>query len=220
MVSGERIGNELRLMLGQSNAPYAFQWLLRARLWYILAGDRTPETASEESELETLRVLTRLGRARFPLSLAAILKSMRLGQSSLASLSARWKLTNREVDEIAWLLTHVDELAGAQDLPWHEVQQLLIHAYAPEAIELAAAIASAESSSRHLDFCRQRLAWPKEKLDPAPLIDGNDLKSLEIPAGPIFGQILNEVRSQQLDGLVETREQALLLAARIAATRT
>ena len=51
-----------------------------------------------------------------------------------------------------------------------------------------------------LAFCRDRLAWPADRLNPPPLIDGNDLQALGHTPGPAFRTILDRVRDAQLEG--------------------
>lgn len=47
-------------------------------------------------------------------------------------------------------------------------------------------------------------------------IDGNDLKAMGIPRGPVYSEILASLRSARLDGLTRDREQDLSLAIHIA----
>jgi tRNA nucleotidyltransferase (CCA-adding enzyme) len=39
-----------------------------------------------------------------------------------------------------------------------------------------------------------------------PILDGEDLKKMGIPAGPKIGDILNELQKAKLDGEVRTRK--------------
>jgi tRNA nucleotidyltransferase/poly(A) polymerase len=59
-------------------------------------------------------------------------------------------------------------------------------------------------------FVKDRLsAFAREKIKPAPLIRGSDLKELGFREGPIFGKILHEVYDLQLDEKIVTHEDAL-----------
>ena len=60
-----------------------------------------------------------------------------------------------------------------------------------------------------IGFCRERMNWPTEKLNPRPLLDGNDLKKLGVRDGRLFGRILQAIRDEQLDDKIKTREQAI-----------
>lgn len=71
------------------------------------------------------------------------------------------------------------------------------------------------SSNRNLDSHRHvsglLAAMPPETLRPPRLISGDDLIAAGMKPGPEFARLLREVEDAQLDGRVETREQALRL---------
>ena len=60
-----------------------------------------------------------------------------------------------------------------------------------------------------IQFCRDRLTWETEKLNPPPLLDGSTLIKMGIAPGPKFSLILADVRTAQLDGEISTPEQAV-----------
>ncbi len=47
-------------------------------------------------------------------------------------------------------------------------------------------------------------------------IDGNDLRALGVPRGPLYSHILSTLRSAKLDGLTRDREQEMALAMKLA----
>jgi poly(A) polymerase len=47
------------------------------------------------------------------------------------------------------------------------------------------------------------------------LLTGDDLLAHGLTAGPVFGQLLAQIRNAQLDGQIETKEQALDLVDRL-----
>jgi len=53
--------------------------------------------------------------------------------------------------------------------------------------------------------------WSAAELEPPTVIDGNDLRALGIPQGPLYKRLLDAVREAQLDGAVTTKEQAIEL---------
>jgi hypothetical protein len=53
-------------------------------------------------------------------------------------------------------------------------------------------------------------------LDPPPLLSGDDLKQLGIAPGPLYRNILTQVRDAQLLGDAITKDAALQLAQRLA----
>ena len=53
---------------------------------------------------------------------------------------------------------------------------------------------------------------PPEEIKPQPIISGNDLLAMGFVQGKILGETLREIYENQLDGIIETREQALEFA--------
>ena len=51
--------------------------------------------------------------------------------------------------------------------------------------------------------------WSSADIAPPPLMSGDDLIDLGLSPGPLFREILNRVEDEQLEGRVQTREQAL-----------
>jgi hypothetical protein len=88
---------------------------------------------------------------------------------------------------------------------------LLAHSHAQLLLDVSAALARGKNESPvDADFCRRYLsATAPEVLAPATLIDGRDVMSLGIPAGPVVREILSIVRNEQLDELIIDRQQAL-----------
>ena len=108
---------------------------------------------------------------------------------------------------------HWQTLAAAHQKSWSEIQPLLVNANAPAALDVATSILGSKSESDDdlmagIEFCRERLGWPRESLDPPPLLDGKDLIRLGILPGPEFKSLLQSVRDSQLDGKIETVDQA------------
>ena len=58
----------------------------------------------------------------------------------------------------------------------------------------------------------EQLAWPRERLDPPPLVTGDDLRAAGLRPGPAFKQILQTIRDAQLNGEIHTKEEAIALA--------
>ena len=68
-------------------------------------------------------------------------------------------------------------------------------------------------SHRMLDnyefLLRKREEFANEPIIPPPLVRGDDLIALGLKPGPKFGEILEAVETQQLEGNLRTREEAL-----------
>jgi poly(A) polymerase len=62
------------------------------------------------------------------------------------------------------------------------------------------------------DFCQQKLKeMPPEVLKPEPLIKGNDLIAIGFEPGPLFKRILDFIETEQLEGRLSTKEDALAM---------
>jgi len=60
------------------------------------------------------------------------------------------------------------------------------------------------------EFCRSKLKeYTQEELKPPPLLGGRDLIEIGLEPGPIFSSILEAVREAQLEGDINSRDEAL-----------
>jgi tRNA nucleotidyltransferase/poly(A) polymerase len=212
-VSGERIANELRLMLGHPTRSSAFAGLRQSGLLAVLLPERTHGPFGKTEALDAVAdALRRLECRSFESALAVILAGLPDAERLIEAVGQRWRLANSESSAVTWIVGHLELIRTAQRQPWPRVQRALIHEWSGTAVSVADALDLSNELRAGVEFCRSRLAWPREQLDPAPLIDGHDLQSFGVTPGPIFREILEAVRDRQLDGDVATREQAMSLA--------
>jgi hypothetical protein len=127
-------------------------------------------------------------------------------------MGRRLRFTNKETDRTAWLLANRTVAASAKEVPWPRLQRVLIHEGASELLALHEAISGPSDAA--LEFCRERLAWPPERLNPPPLVSGTDLIALGLAPGPQFAQLLERIRDAQLNGEIHTHDEALALVDR------
>jgi len=77
-----------------------------------------------------------------------------------------------------------------------------------------------DGSSVNYNYCQRKY---REFLEagkaPKPLINGHDLIAMGLEPGPIFREILEGVREEQLEGKIKTKKSALTLARKIATKR-
>src|SRR5207247_3256535 len=70
--------------------------------------------------------------------------------------------------------------------------------------------ASSHRIMENYDFLlRKREEFANEPIIPPPLVRGDDLIALGLKPGPRFGEIIEAVETQQLEGSLRTREEAL-----------
>jgi hypothetical protein len=125
-------------------------------------------------------------------------------------------LSGHHRKRIVWLLEHVETLRAARELSWSEVQPLLVADGAGELVDLAEALSRAHRQpTEAIEACRQKLTWPKQRLDPPPLITGDDLIRIGLSPSPRLAIVLDAVRAAQLENRLNTKQEGLALARRI-----
>jgi poly(A) polymerase len=69
---------------------------------------------------------------------------------------------------------------------------------------------SSHKDLSHWEFCRDKLrTLPPEAIRPPRLLTGEDLIQMGLKPGPVFKEILGQVEDAQLEGRMQTREEAL-----------
>jgi poly(A) polymerase len=210
VVSPERIAMEMRRVLTESGRVQGIRLLVDLDLAAAVLAEIAPRDELAHSRLENaLIVLGRLQEPSFPLALAALLAAQD-DAKMVRGVGLRWKLSNKESDETAWLVEHRGALTGAHSQRWSKLQPVLSHSCAESLVALHEA--SSPQDTDDAAYCRQRLAEPREKLDPPPLLTGDDLRRLGLLPGPQFKKILQTIRDAQLDGEIQTKTEAMTMA--------
>jgi poly(A) polymerase len=200
VVSPERIAMEMRRLLGDAGRVEGIKLLVETGLARVVL----PEIGTVP-----VGVFSRLKPdAGFLAALAALLTPF-VDAAGATEICRRWRLSNKETERVAWLVEHHAALEDAVAMPWSKLQPLLVAEGIDDLLTLveAASPAGAEAAAH----CRQLLAQPREKLDPPPLLTGDDLRNSGIPPGPQYRMMLERARAAQLDGLVRTKGEALAL---------
>ncbi len=230
VVSVERIADEMRRMLMHDSRAKAVDLLHEVDLLpQILpeldaANDAAATTAAgmrgDVAWLAALATLDLLSEPPFPLALAALLVPF-VDSAAARGLAARWKLSNHESRSLCWLVEQQAALVEAEQMAWSRLQPLLVHDGAEDLIALHAALAEVSAIDRpaasraDLARCRRMLARPALELNPPPLVTGDDLIRLGIPRSKAYQRLLQAARDAQLDGLIQTKAEALELVKRL-----
>lgn len=215
VVSAERIAAEMQSMLVDVHRAHAVRLLFETHLVrQVLPEIAESDPVHQQRLAETLEVLERLERPSFPLALAALVGGWVDGAGAEA-IGRRWRLSNPQIERLQWLVEHQRSLDDGRRQPWSQLQKVLAAEGADDLLDWKDAEAQCGRFDRDLlAWCRGLRNQPRERLDPPPLVGGDDLKTLG-PPGPWFRRVLAAVRDAQLDGQVHTREQGLELAQRL-----
>lgn len=215
LVSGERIAVELRKMLVHPRRRQAAELLAAFQLLSEIFVGGELETKNRANWRTRLKWLDRLGeQTRFETAVVVLLNQS-LKAHGVLPIAQRLRLSNAETGSIEWIHQHWITLVRGEHMPWSEIQPLLVHPDASAALQLA----TAAMGEQHVGiaFCRQRMSWPIQRLNPPPLLDGSDLQALGLRPGPLFSKILKRIRADQLDGLLTSKSDAEKKALELAA---
>ena len=223
IVSAERVVAELRQMLVHRHRRRSVTLLNETGLLEMLLPEfhgLAPDAGSswdEASWQRTLTILERLQEPTFAAALAALIREVSHPSGpmilEIERISDRLRLSHAERVGAEWLLQHESEVRRARQLPWPQLQRLLIHPRVGELLGYCRAVAEVlDGSAAEIEYCLQKLTLPPAELDPPPVLTGDDLKARGIPPGPIYREILEAVREAQLEGRIHGQEEALNLA--------
>jgi poly(A) polymerase len=220
-VSRERIGDELRRMLGHPSRAAALMLLQQLTLDGPVLNE-----PSREASLPTVNSLAAkpdqpispmLGLAAWCLDRAGAAHAG-LGEEAVAELRSRFRsalcLSNDEGEELKGLLTGHHYLVRA----WSAASIARRKRWGASAW-FGGAMALA--SHAHADLCQQirsdsiKMQTDGIGLNPPPLVTGDDLSAAGMKPGPAFRRILDGVYDAQLEGQITNRDQAMELAARL-----
>lgn len=212
IVSAERIADEFRKMMVNRHRSRA----MRLFMDLGLASAVLPEVPKGEHWKQVLRVLEILGSdVSFPLAFATLLQDV--GKRTAGDVCTRLRLSNEERDRIEWLVEKHQVLCDARTMKRSKLIPLLAHPGIRELLALHRAEALAKNTSLDpVEYCEELLQiWKPEVLTPPLLLTGYELKQLGLEPGPIFKELLDAVREQQLDGAISSRVEAMDFATRL-----
>jgi tRNA nucleotidyltransferase/poly(A) polymerase len=201
-VAAERIADELRKILTDPHRAAGM----------TLVRDLSLGSATFPGVELCLNMLSALDEpVSFPLGLAAIVHTV--DSKMAAKLCDRLRLSNDEKDRVVWLVANQSSLNHAPRLAKSTLKPILARTGIRELLALHRALArSAGRSVEHVEFCERCLRdWPRDVIDPPPLITGDDLTAMGLTPGKQFKTLLDAVRRAQLDEKISSREEAMQL---------
>lgn len=213
VISAERIGAELTRLLVHPRRSHGVTLLHVAGLLSVLLPELAGEAENDSTDWrKTLAVLANLESQKLGTAFAALLGESGK-QINLAQVGRRFRFANSDVELANWLLKNLPNVANAELLSWPQLQRILVHENSAELLSLGRA--SFGTNHQGVRHCEECLQLPQEKLNPAPLLTGDDLVRQGYEPGPYFAKVLNAVRDSQLEEKVTTLPEALALAERL-----
>ncbi|MCA9236181.1 MAG: CCA tRNA nucleotidyltransferase [Planctomycetales bacterium] len=211
VVSAERIGAEMRKILAGQHRSRGVALLRKTGLLAPLLPEIAPRMDYPGQRRAAFARLAMLAIESAPAALA-LLGLDELDGAAMLALCRRLRFTNKEGQLAAWLVEQLPRLRDESDMPWPDLQRLLIDDNAHVLLEAV----TAELGHDHLATFRVRsaLAMPPEKLNPPPLVTGDDLRAAGLAPGRHFAHLLYELRNEQLVGRLGSRDEALAAARR------
>lgn len=235
--SAERIRDELIRMLTESGAKRAFLLLDQTGLLAqvlpevsAMKGIEQPPEFHPEGDVfqHTLLMLDCLEHPSTTLAMAALLHDVgkpvtqtfedrirfnyhdKAGAQMCREICRRLRFSKAEAEKIAWLVGHHMRLSMFERMGEAKRKRLARH----EAFDELLALCRADCLASHGDL--EGIEWierylaslPPERLTPPPLLTGHDLIEMGYVPGPIFGDILAAVEEAQLEGAIESPENA------------
>ncbi len=222
VVSAERITQELQKMLVDPHRRRAMELARELGLLAEIVPELAPvisSTTAAETPPEwaaTLRRLQLLNEPVFELAAAALLLALPNSGAAATAICKRLRMSNDETEAIGWLLQHVAEVHTSKMKSLAQLKRLLAHTNALNVVELARVDAMARDGDLScVMHCEEMLRQtPRERLDPPPLVTGDDLIALGLEPGRFFGQILDAVRDEQLNERITTKDEAMAFVRR------
>ncbi|MEM7629979.1 MAG: CCA tRNA nucleotidyltransferase [Planctomycetota bacterium] len=220
-VSVERIGDEVRRMLGHASRAHAVKMLHKLGLDRAILG--------ETDHAHALGVLERLDPGAAPMTALAAWAIDRSGRSKRggapggAADVAGWRralnLSNADAQHLARVHEIATRFVGEGDGAFERAalsaqKRLLADPLAGDALLLARAIDS--EAGRRVARARDALAGDGVGIGPTPLLPGDALVRAGYVPGPGFGALLDAVYDAQLEGRVRDRVGAMRLAGDLA----
>jgi len=170
------------------------------------------------------RSIDELGKVRF-------FEHQAVGEAIIATRARSLRFSNLETKQLMTIVSHhLRPILLSQGN--HEVTRRAIYRFFRDTgaagvdiclLSLADVLAtygptlSAEHWTKHLTVVRTLLqAWwekPQESISPPTILDGNELMDdLKLQPGPIVGQLLETIREHQASGLIQGKDEAIILA--------
>jgi poly(A) polymerase len=136
-----------------------------------------------------------------------------VGARMAHDIGQRFRMSNKQVELVVALVKDHLKFKDVKKMRESTLKRFLRQPHFQEHLELHRLdCMGSHGDLTNWEFCRQKLKeLPSEKIRPVRLLTGEDLIQLGYSPGPVFKQILTTLEDAQLEGRVQTREDALKL---------
>jgi len=212
-ISVERIQQELERILTSET---------RRRGWELLADTGLlahvlPETPwSPAEEAEVARRLALLPEdADLTLALAVVLR--RFEPRAAGRICRRLRCSNELEHGVVWLIENLPRVIDVDGLELADIKLLMAHGCFQRLTHLlyTECLGRLNTEAPHQRLLSRAARIPAEQVAPLPLVGGDDLQAMRIPAGPIYQHVLGTVYRAQLNEDLRDRDAGLRLAREI-----
>ncbi len=224
-LSGPRLRNEILLLLAEPNPSRTVAELVRLNLLRFLHPRlRFGKGVAQVMERVPMAIGWWTRSFTPPLIETGVAMLMALlHESTMAVVDgviSRLMLSGEQAQKVRWagrpLCSIARRLASAKLISPSSLHRLLI-GLPNETHLLVLAQAMAEKDRAGLARTKKRLkVFVTQLRSHKPLLRGRDLMEIGLKSGPRLGKVLGLVADAQLDGLIKTKPQALVLARRLA----
>jgi len=138
-------------------------------------------------------------------------RHVEVGTRMAEDIAHRLRFSSEETERVAQLVAQHMRFKDVAEMRPATLKRFVRQPHFDEHLELHRMdCLAAHGKLDAYDFVRRfLLETPAEEVRPARLVNGEDLKSLGLPPGPAFRQVLDAVEEAQLEGRLTSREQAL-----------
>jgi len=145
----------------------------------------------------------------------------RVGEDAARAVCERLRMSTSQTRRVTWLVARHMMLMNFDEMREATLKRLFAEEGFEELAELwrADCLASGGSADGYEALMARYRAMSDEEVRPDPLVTGHDLIAMGLAPGPAFADILRQVYDAQLEGRAGTKEEALVLARRIADER-
>lgn len=206
-VAAERVREELEKMLAHPGRATAFRLLSETGLLPWLWRDPPWDATRTPAAIDRLGRLA--GDATFEAALATMLAECPL--SDVATRSRALALSNDQRQAVSWLVEKQAALDDPEAPDLAAFKTLMAHRSFADLRTIAESRYKAlpDGPARRAQLAARIASISPNSIEPPPLVRGDDLIALGVPAGPWYRQVLDELYRRQLNEELRTRDESL-----------